>query len=201
MKRMTILKLGNSPLVVNLTRSEINISEILERYKVAHTFWKTSINSRRLQNELCLSSWSTSVRAKFIVLWKTVVSLGFQPQRKIKGSGFFICGILLPTQEDYIKATSRDLITKDLILTGCDVRRRSKIVMFEIPPQFIEEYLPVAVRTNTGYPLLYPEPEWRFGIMFDQKPSSHPTYLNVAGLKPVENQRFESVEVLSFSCS
>lgn len=47
---------------------------------------------------------------------KSLKSLGVKPQRIIKGKGFFIWDILLPTPEDSIKAASWELITKDLII-------------------------------------------------------------------------------------
>lgn len=63
---------------------------------------------------------STSVRANFVTkdtVVKSLESLWAKPQRIIKRSGFFIWDILLRTPEVFVKAASRDLITKDQILS------------------------------------------------------------------------------------
>lgn len=52
--------------------------------------------------------------------------------------------MLLQTPKDYLGATSRDLITKDLILrTNYEGRRRTSITVFEIPPQIVGNHLAV----------------------------------------------------------
>lgn len=78
--------------------------------------------------------------------------------------------ILLAKPKDCVKVARRYLILR----TEYVVRRRSKIAVVEIPPQFIGEYPPVSERTNTGYHLLYPDTVSRFGIMLDRKPYLFP---------------------------
>ena len=73
---------------------------------------------------------------------KSLMSLGVKPQRIVKGKGFFSWDILLPTPEDCLDMTRRDLITKDHIFrTEYEGRRRTRVAVFEVPPQVIGEHL------------------------------------------------------------
>lgn len=61
----------------------------------------------KCMRNICLSSKNTVIRS--------LVSLGVKPQGVIKGTGFFIWDVQLPTAEDCLGISRRELITKDLI--------------------------------------------------------------------------------------
>lgn len=72
-----------------------------------------------LTRKMCCSSKDTVV--------KSLTSLGVKSQRSIKGKGYFMWDVLLPTSSNCEDASSRDLITKDnIIRTEYEDRRMSK---------------------------------------------------------------------------
>lgn len=72
---------------------------------------------------------------------KSLESLGFKPLRIVKGHKFFMWDLLLPTVEDCVAASNRDLISKELIIrTEYEGHRRTLVAIYEVPPQVLEEH-------------------------------------------------------------
>lgn len=76
-------------------------------------------------HKICCSTKDTEITS--------LMPLGLKPQRVIKGAGFFMWDVLLPTAEDCLEMARRELITENLILrTEYDDRRSTRVTTFEV---------------------------------------------------------------------
>lgn len=104
----------------------------------------------------------------------------------MKGLGYFMWDLLLPTPEDSVDATSRDLITKYYI-TRTEYRRRprTKMVVYEIPVYILREHLAVYLMQYDQLVNVIPEYEtgdWGVELVVDREVFTFiPTSLGIGG--------------------
>lgn len=134
-----MLKSGNIPVVGSPPHPNciINIAEFLERPKC---YAQLVVEGALLENPQELMKIEKGVMSVFVIekcrltishftkgtMVISLYSVGVKPERIAKGTGFFMWDIFVPTPEDCVKTTSREVITKDLILrTDYEGRRRT----------------------------------------------------------------------------
>lgn len=108
-----------------------------------------------------------------------------KPHRAIKDKVYLLWVILLPTPTDCEAMSSRNLISKDLILRTEREGRRGGISIMKVPPQIVDELLP-AYAAQFGQLLAASSGDLTgvSKIMIDrQAVTSIPNCLDVGGLK------------------
>lgn len=100
----------------------INIVEYLERTKgFEHLMKKDGL----LEDIQELKMFEKRIVSKDTVI-RSLMSLVVKPQRVIKGNGFFMWDVLLPTTEACLEIAKRELMTTDILWTEYDGRLRTK---------------------------------------------------------------------------
>ena len=130
------------------------------------------------------------VRSNKDVVIKSLASLGVNVEQIVKGDGFALWDILLPSAEDCLNLLKRDLHTRDYTLRVEYLgRRRTRVAVYEVPSYvsgevvgaFLMKYGDIVAFSNDRL-----RGEWRFDLMTDSTNfNAIPNYLDIDGRKAV----------------
>lgn len=138
----------------------INIADLLGRAKIYEDlikkdgFWEDLQELQNFEKEDGVCCRGGLVYAKIChstkdTVIRSLMSLRGKQQRIIKGNGFFMWDVLLPTADDCLEVARRELITKDLMMkTEYENRRQTNVAVYEVPTRVIGD--PVAIGTRSS---------------------------------------------------
>ena len=102
---------------------------------------------------------------------KSLTGLGIKYEQIVKGDGFAMWDVLLPSEVECVALTKRDLHTKDFILRVVYLgRRRTRVTVFEIPRYVDGETIGAFLMTFGNIVGVSPDSkrgEWKFELMLD----------------------------------